>query len=728
MTPIVHRSVWKPRSGAPIASGFVRVGLIALGLVVLVSCRKSAPLELIVPLNYSTIQKAIDAAQAGDTVKIRPGVYDETLVLKSQVSLTGSGDVESVVIRADCRDGPVLTISDSGGIKLSSLTFEHINSEQDAGASEAHIPTLLLQSAQVDILGCIVKGGAWNGIQIEGISRVAVKGTNVRGHQGNGLDITGALISVDLGLSQFLENGGDGMLARGGAGIIAKGCLFARNAGNGVHIRQMGQLAEFDQCRFKDNNLSGFAVRWGGRAQLEKTTASGNRAAGVTIEGDGSTVLLHDNLFSSNPGMGIQFLDGAGGQAVGNTCADNLVHGVYVSGSETRPEFKGNTITGNNGCGFHYDQGASGRVIGNTISQNLQCAALISDSGTHPFFDGNTTGEESPLEIEYENGARPAAKYRGPNLISYPVSQFKIGLLFESKRFKRIERLIERIRKDSSKHPSGDAQLEIIYDYLPQGWFKANVYNPEKFFALLDLWEAEYPKSTPRRVTLAYAYLDRARTYKEAGEASGASEGWKKGFARDSGLAFETLLAAEADGAHAPEIYAGLIRAGMALGRPREDLREFFARGFIADPTYPPLYYNLAESMTPAWGGRPGEAEEFAAEAAGLSIGEGDVLYAKIVGRQLLHHDKYRFVKSTRFDYERAARGFETLLRKHPEALFYRNLSFLLACLNDDLDTARRRLDAIQSDWHPDVWKRADEFEAWKNWIETGAARPTQFD
>ncbi len=709
-------------------STFVRIGLATLGLVVLGSCRESEPLELIVPLNYSTIQKAIDAAQAGDTVIIKPGTYDEKLVISRQVSLAGAGDVESVIIRADSRDGPVLTVLDSGGIKLASLTFEHLNADQDAGASEMHIPTLLLRSVQVDVLGCVVKGSAWNGIQIEGISRVVVNGTNVRENRGNGLDITGALISVDLGLSQFLENGGDGMLARGGAGIIARGCLFARNAGNGVYIRQMGQLAKFEQCRFRDNELSGFAARWGGRAMLEKTTASGNRSAGVTVEGDGTTVLLHDNLFSSNPGMGMQFLDGAGGQAVGNTCADNLVHGVYLSGSETRPELKGNTITGNNGCGFHYDRGASGRAIGNTISQNLQCAALISDSETHPFFDGNTTGDESPLEIEYENGAKPASEYRGPNLISYPVSQFKIGLLFESKRFKRIERLIERIRKDGSMHPSGDGQLEIIYDYLPQGWFKANVYNPDEFFALLDLWEAEYPKSTPRSVTLAYAYLDRARTFKEAGSASGANEGWQKGFARDSALAFETLLAAEADGAHAPEIYAGLIRAGMALGRPREDLREFFARGFIADPTYPPLYYNLAESMTPAWGGRPGEAEEFAAEAAGLSVGEGNVLYAKIVGRQLLHYDKYRFLDATQFDYERTTRGFETLLRKRPKALFYRNLSFLLACLNDDLDTARRQLDEIQTDWHPDVWKRAGEFEAWKNWIEAGGARPMQFD
>ena len=54
-------------------------------------CTMASSHRLDVPAQYPTIQAAIDAASAGDTVKVAPGTYTESVTLKAGVCLVGSG-------------------------------------------------------------------------------------------------------------------------------------------------------------------------------------------------------------------------------------------------------------------------------------------------------------------------------------------------------------------------------------------------------------------------------------------------------------------------------------------------------------------------------------------------------------------------------------------------------------------------------------------------------------
>ena len=69
------------------------IGIIAIGLAWTLAMMPapSSAATLYIPGNYPTIQEAIDAASDGDTVQVAPGIYNQSIEMKSGVSLQGAG-------------------------------------------------------------------------------------------------------------------------------------------------------------------------------------------------------------------------------------------------------------------------------------------------------------------------------------------------------------------------------------------------------------------------------------------------------------------------------------------------------------------------------------------------------------------------------------------------------------------------------------------------------------
>lgn len=90
-----------------------------------------------VPRDYATIQAAIDAAGPGDVVRVQPGMYHETVHLKSDVSLIGAGASNTIL---DARGDAVSLIDFSGARNTVVQGFTLTGVGQPSGCAQPDDP------------------------------------------------------------------------------------------------------------------------------------------------------------------------------------------------------------------------------------------------------------------------------------------------------------------------------------------------------------------------------------------------------------------------------------------------------------------------------------------------------------------------------------------------------------------------------------------------------------
>lgn len=205
--------------------------------------------------SYRTIQGAIDAARFGDTIVIRPGIYEEQLQLRAGITLRGSG-IGATVVRFAYGYDPLVSAQNVSQCVVENLTIERAPSLLSAEA-------VSIVNASVTFIGCNVTGGSF--------------GISVSGSAGRLVFMQGAIV----------ENATQGI-----------------SAGEGTDIR-------VSEARIADNRNGGISARSGTKLQLDNVEVSGNGSFGVSVSGAGSgsgtfDVEVSDCLIAANDGPGIE--------------------------------------------------------------------------------------------------------------------------------------------------------------------------------------------------------------------------------------------------------------------------------------------------------------------------------------------------------------------------------------------------------------------------------------
>ncbi len=160
---------------------------------------------------FRSIQRAIDAAAYGDAILVNPGLYEETLTLKSGITIRGAG-ASHTIVRSSYGYQPVLQGTSVGAVLLEDLSFERAASILEAAVVE-------LASSHVTFDRCRISGGQQGGVMVSGVSTLAFQGCEISSNQGYGLQASGS-VNVTMKASTIADNGSVGIYLRDASAVI----------------------------------------------------------------------------------------------------------------------------------------------------------------------------------------------------------------------------------------------------------------------------------------------------------------------------------------------------------------------------------------------------------------------------------------------------------------------------------------------------------------------------
>jgi hypothetical protein len=273
--------------------------------------------DVVVVTPGQSINAAIERAGVGDTVLVKPGVYQEAVQLKGGVVLQGESG-PSVTRLVGFPDTPVVTVSGPGARTLDGFTID--------GAFEARagVEVELKGDGAVAITNSLIVENLGPGIEAYlwgSATRLAVARNLLAGNSGAGLFAEVDLGSVIVDSNEMAENGGGGC------------SVFASDGGS---VLLTGNRVEANQA----TKGGGMALRavWGGQVRAIGNRLSWNEAdegGGIQAVGVAGTLWLvnndiHQNRAHQYGGLSIAVRLQAELQCVQNTVANNDASDVGV--------------------------------------------------------------------------------------------------------------------------------------------------------------------------------------------------------------------------------------------------------------------------------------------------------------------------------------------------------------------------------------------------------------
>jgi hypothetical protein len=137
-----------------------------------------------VPTDYATIQRAIFAADAGDTIQIEAGTYNEEFYIPKPLTVKGAGIGKTNIIGPD-RASPVIHADAEGSTVVRDLSFGHTQQEQP----DAYAEVAKFHTAEVTLENLEITRSSNNGIELEACRRVTIRNVALKNTRDYGIHV-----------------------------------------------------------------------------------------------------------------------------------------------------------------------------------------------------------------------------------------------------------------------------------------------------------------------------------------------------------------------------------------------------------------------------------------------------------------------------------------------------------------------------------------------------------
>lgn len=226
--------------------------------------------------DHTTISEAIQASDPGDRILVRPGYYQEGLVVDKPLEIIGEGELSEIVVHAIGQSA--LLFQTTMG-RVSNITF------RQAGGGEHY--GIEIAQGRLELEDCEVSSETLTCIAILNYADPRLRRNRIRDGKQTGVFV--------------FENG---------RGTLEDNEIFG-NAMSGVEVKEGGDPT-LRRNRIHGGGASGVYIHETGRATLEDNEISGNAGAGVKIGDDGNAVVRR-NRINNNGFEGIWVAPGGAG-------------------------------------------------------------------------------------------------------------------------------------------------------------------------------------------------------------------------------------------------------------------------------------------------------------------------------------------------------------------------------------------------------------------------------
>jgi parallel beta-helix repeat protein len=300
---------------------------------------------------FRTIKRGASVLKPGDTLYVKAGTYEESLV-----DAVPGGESWSKPVTVTAYPGQTVTIRPPRGASRV-LTFSTADSKYIV------VDGFILDA--INVTGDGVKI-TWSGEPKNAAGRIRIKNSEVKNAPGQGILVTGSTGNEFINL-QIHDNGTTnpgsqlhGIYIESDFNLI-EGCHVYNHPGHGIHIYS-------GRSEKPDNNT------------VSRNTVHGNQRAGIGVYFGNNNVVSNNTVYKNY--IGILLADN-NGLVDNNTVYDNREAGIIIKA--TGSTVSNNIVKGTSSYGIHVQAGSGARLNNNRIS------SFKDDSGT-AILAGNRIG------------------------------------------------------------------------------------------------------------------------------------------------------------------------------------------------------------------------------------------------------------------------------------------------------------------------------------------------
>ncbi|MFE7593984.1 right-handed parallel beta-helix repeat-containing protein [Kitasatospora sp. NPDC057512] len=341
------------------------------------------------PGSYRTIGEALQAAGSGAVISVRPGRYDENLVLTKAVGITAA-DVRGSV-RISPRRGSVVQVL-TEAVQLTGLVLQGQDDE---------LPAVDVPRGRLTVRDCEVIGNAWTAVLTRGPGELVMRGSRVTNPAGAGLveTSTGSSVIED----SVVEHLGTSAVVIGErADPTVRRCVLRDARGNGLCANGEAR-GVVEDCEISGTDKPAVALEERSSTRLLRT-AIRDSALGVFV-GSAARVVLEDCSVTAVRGHGYVLTDGTDPLLRRCRAVRPQGYGLHIAG-RARGTLEDCEVTAPTGVGIHVG-GSAGPSLLRTVVRDAGADGVELTGGSTPGFDRLEVRRAAGAGIVVRDGADP---------------------------------------------------------------------------------------------------------------------------------------------------------------------------------------------------------------------------------------------------------------------------------------------------------------------------------